>query len=253
VLALWHAESLELMRALPAACVDGVITDPPYSSGGAFRGDRVTRNATAKYISGEDRHLYAHDFHGDTRDQRGFAYWCTLWLSEAYRLTKPGGIVALFIDWRQLPTLTDAVQAAGWSWRGVAVWDKKAGRPQKGRFKAQAEFIVWGSKGGMPLDGPCHHGVFRCTVPRGKSHPTEKPVDMLRDVVKIARPGGVILDPFMGSGAVGEAALSEGYGFLGCELSAHYAEASAARLAQITSTIAPERRTQLDPILAGAA
>ena len=57
----------------------------------------------------------------------------------------------MFIDWRQLPAATDALQWAGWIWQGTAVWDKGNSRPQKGRFRQQAEYIVWGSNGDMPI------------------------------------------------------------------------------------------------------
>ena len=66
------------------------------------------------------------------------------WLQDARRIAKPGAPVCLFIDWRQLPAMTLALQWAGWTWRGVAVWDKVASRPQKGRFRQQSEYIVWG-------------------------------------------------------------------------------------------------------------
>ena len=50
------------------------------------------------------------------------------------------------------------------------------------------------------------------------------------DVVRICEPGGLILDPFTGSGTTGVAALRLGYRFLGCELQPEYAEIAKARL-----------------------
>ena len=51
----------------------------------------------------------------------------------------------------------------GLIWRGTAVWDKGNSRPQKGRFRQQAEYIVWGSNGDMPISRPvpCLPGVFK--------------------------------------------------------------------------------------------
>lgn len=74
----------------------------------------------------------------------------------------------MFIDWRQLPAATDALQWAGWIWRGTAVWDKGNSRPQKGRFRQQAEYIVWGSNGDMPISRPvpCLPGVFKYGNPK---------------------------------------------------------------------------------------
>jgi DNA modification methylase len=53
------------------------------------------------------------------------------------------------------------------------------------------------------------------------SHPTVKPVDLMRWLVRLVTPpGGLVLDPFMGSGSTGIAALAEGFRFVGCELDA---------------------------------
>ena len=225
-------DALALLRALPDECVDAVVTDPPYSSGGAYRGDRLgsTRH---KYVLGRTK-LVRPDFAGDNRDQRAYGYWCALWLAECLRIAKPGAPICVFTDWRQLPTTTDAVQAGGWVWRGVGVWDKTVGcRPAKGRFAAQAEFFVWGSKGPMPFERgvACLPGVFACTVkPAEKAHQTGKPSALMRDVVRICRDGGVVLDPFAGSGTTGVAALASGRRFLGAELSPDYYAIARARL-----------------------
>ena len=55
--------------------------------------------------------------------------------ADARKLCKPGAPVCMFIDWRQLPAASDALQWAGRIWRGTAVWDKGNSRPQKGRFR----------------------------------------------------------------------------------------------------------------------
>ena len=70
---LYHGEALAMLREMPDASVDAVVTDPPYSSGGAFRGDRVTKTSD-KYVGNDVARVYA-EFSGDTRDQRAFAYW----------------------------------------------------------------------------------------------------------------------------------------------------------------------------------
>ena len=51
------------------------------------------------------------------------------------------------------------------------------------------------------------------------AHPTVKPVDLMRWLCRLVTPkGGLVLDPFMGSGSTGVAALSEGFRFLGMEI-----------------------------------
>ena len=54
-------------------------------------------------------------------------------------------------------------------------------------------------------------------------HPTVKPTDLMRQLVRLVTPpGGVVLDPFTGSGSTGKAAILEGFQFIGCELTEDY-------------------------------
>ena len=57
----------------------------------------------------------------------------------------------------------------------------------------------------------------------GNTHPTVKPTDLMRYLCRLVTPpGGIVLDPFMGSGSTGKAALLEGFGFIGIEREAQY-------------------------------
>ncbi len=235
---LHHGEALAFLQTLPDASVDAVITDPPYSSGGFTRGDRLM-DVRSKYIN-HDVDAVAHaSFSGDTRDQRGYWYWVAVWLGECLRIVKPSGAVALFTDWRQLPTTADSLQAGGWVWRGVVPWHKPSARPIRGRFSNSCEYIVWGTRGGRPLDalGPVAlPGFFSMGTPTGeqREHLTAKPLPLMRELVRIVPNGGVVLDPFMGSGTTGVAAVLEGRDFVGSELTRHYYEVAERR---ITSTV----------------
>lgn len=67
---------------------------------------------------------------------------------------------------------------------------------------------------------------------KGNNHPTVKPTELMRWLVRlITPPGGVVLDPFMGSGSTGKAALIEGFGFIGIEIDAGYYEIAERRVA----------------------
>jgi len=63
-------------------------------------------------------------------------------------------------------------------------------------------------------------------------HPTVKPTALMRYLCRLVTPpGGVVLDPFTGSGSTGKAAISEGFGFVGIEREAEYVEIARARIA----------------------
>lgn len=225
---LYQGDCMEILPTLGK--VDAVITDPPYSSGGMMRGDRMG-STSSKYQSGKYRGLYP-EFAGDTRDQRAFLVWCSLWMGWCLDRTNKGGILACFTDWRQLPTTTDAVQSGGWVWRGICVWDKtEMCRPQKGRYRNQSEYFVWASAGPMADTGPCVPGVYRYPViHKEKHHIAGKPVNLMADMLEIC--GDVILDPFMGSGSTGVAALQKGRKFIGIEKDPAIFEVACRRIEQ---------------------
>ncbi len=236
---LYHGDCLDILAELPSSSVDLVLTDPPYSSGGQYRGDRVS-GGNAKYIKSERAKTYYPEFAGETMDQRSFCYWSHAWLSACLRVTKEGGMIAAFCDWRQVPVLTDAVQAAGWVWRGIMVWDKtESCRPQQGRPRQQSEFILWGSKGRLPTEGPVFPGVLRQAIdPQKKEHPTGKPVQLMMQLAGLAwREDAVVLDPFAGSGTTAAACERLKKRWISCEIQESYIEIATRRLGRPRQTI----------------
>lgn len=227
---IWHGDAFDVLPTLSG--IGAVVTDPPYSSGGAYRGDRAN-STTAKYVR-SDTLAYRPEFAGDNRDQRSFAAWASLWLNAARNASEPGAVLASFIDWRQLPTLTDAVQVGGWTWRGIAVWDKGAGRPREGGFRNSAEYVVWGTSGPLVTHDAYPVGVFRSSIVHSdeKEHIAQKPLDVMKWVLGLARPGSLVLDPFMGSGSTLAAAKSLGMKAIGIEVDERYCEVAANRLRQ---------------------
>lgn len=244
---IYHGNCLPILMQLPSESIDCTITDPPYSSGGMFRGDR-SGSTTQKYVNGGQK-LQHGDFSGDSRDQRGYQRWCALWLSEVHRMTKPGGICALFTDWRQLPVTTDALQAGGFIWRGIVPWDKtEAARPRKGVWRNQCEYLIWGSRGALDDQGECLPGVFRpgaieeedelpglykfSVAGSEKHHIAGKPDKLLQELVKVCRPGGTLLDCFCGSGSGLKAAKEIGRNVIGIEIEQNWCAKSVERCQQ---------------------
>lgn len=235
---LYHGDALKVLAQLPDNSVDAVITDPPYSSGGATQSERKA-SAKSKYESSTIVNGNA-DFVGDQRDQRAYQYWSALWMGEALRICKPSGFIMAFTDWRQYAATADSLQAGGWTWRGTITWSKGLGaeRVQKGRFAQSSEFVLWGTKGAREIDlhgdAPTPRGHIEIAPPRGRNrvHITEKPEGVMRHLMIPLDPHSVILDPFAGSCTTGVAAKSLGHRFIGIEQTRHYCEVGARRLAQ---------------------
>lgn len=219
---LRQGDALRALAELADASAAAIITDPPYSSGGMTTAARQAPVAS-KYVQSGSRRFASADFVGDNRDQRSWTRWCALWLAEALRVTKPGGYCLVFTDWRQLPSLTDALQAAGWTWRGIVAWDKGRGAraPNVRYFRHQCEYIVWGTRGpfdrSVPAPGPLPGCLSFRVRQSDKHHVTGKPTDLMRQLVKVAPPSHLVIDPFMGSGTTGVACKLEGRAFLGIE------------------------------------
>jgi DNA modification methylase len=97
------------------------------------------------------------------------------------------------------------------------------------------------------LEGFAQHAVYteanpqpdrdnRAQTTRANTHPTVKPTDLMRYLCRLVTPpGGIVLDPFMGSGSTGKAALLEGFGFVGIEREEASYTIAAARLARASA------------------
>ena len=227
---LYQGDAMSILQTLPDGVMDAVVTDPPYSSGGVSLSARQSDPAQ-KYQQSGTKKVYP-PMLGDGKDQRSFTAWAALWLSECWRMSKDGSPLLVFTDWRQLPSLTDALQAAGWFWQGIVVWNKRSSRPQIGKFRQQAEYVLFASKGRfIPTSRACLPGIYDYPVIAGqKVHLTSKPVPLLKDLLAVTREKGTILDPFIGGGTTALAALETGRNCIGIELSKEYVALATERI-----------------------
>lgn len=225
---IYHGDCMGVMDGMESESVGVVFTDPPYSSGArnaaTIRNRKSMRRATGEYGAEEW-------IGGDNLTAHGFAMLVRLFGVEALRVTARDGHLFSFMDWRQLPVLQGAIEAAGWSARALLVWDKIHFGMGNG-FRQQAEFILHASKG--TGDNFTRHDlgtVFRDKrQPDSIGHPTVKPTAVVEQCLS-AVPGD-ILDPFMGSGTTLVAAKNLGRRAIGIEIEERYCEIAARRLSQ---------------------
>ena len=82
-------------------------------------------------------------------------------------------------------------------------------------------------------------------MPRKNHHPTVKPTDLMRHLCRLVTPpGGLVLDPFAGSGSTGRGAVLEGFRFIGIEREAAYVDIARRRLTEAAAK-------QATPLLEG--
>jgi len=233
---LYHGDALAILPQLEAGAAQAVLTDPPYSSGGMVRGDRMA-STQSKYVQTDSMSgKQLNSFSGDNRDQRAFLLWSNLWISSALKVVTEGAIIGSFTDWRQLPTMTDALQIGGAVWRGVVPWHKPNGRNTQGRFANNCEYFVWGTNGPrtreLDQQSETLGGFWQENTPRERVHQTQKPIALMQWLARCVLPGETILDPFAGSGSTLIAASAIGRKAIGVELDERNCEIIAKRLSQ---------------------
>ncbi len=229
---IYNGDALRVLSELPTAAAGILLTDPPYSSGGQFRGDRL-QDVHTKYVnthSASGNKLLP--FSGDNRDQRAYGYWMALWLGEARRVLSPGSIAGLFADWRQLPVTTDALQAGGFVWRGIVPWHKPGGRRTQGRWANNCEYVAWGTNGPRGLTGAAPTGFYQVNSPASniRQHITQKPIALMEALLGVSATDETVLDCFAGSGTTLVAARNLDRQAIGIELEEKYCEIAAKRL-----------------------
>lgn len=139
---------------------------------------------------------------------------------------------------------------------GRATSDQRDGGGSAARYFYCAKASSKDRHDGLTNPGPqFQHGATLRTVEnadtKGNNHPTVKPTELMRYLCRLVTPpGGVVLDPFTGSGSTGRGAVLEGFQFIGIELDPDYADIARARIAdaevQRAASVAPDAETQDD-------
>ena len=225
---IYHGDCLAMLSdGVALQGIECVLTDPPYCSGAhesARRGKRpalTPESVTKRPI-----------IEMDTFGVRAYEWMTRRWFMWARNLVVSGGHIACCTDWRMLPWVQLMLELAGWRLTNTLVWDK--GYPGLGSgFRAQHELIALASNGPPRWHSYDFGNVIAATRLTQTEHPHEKPDDLLRPLIQTCTPaGGMILDPFMGSGSTLRAAKDLGRKAIGIEIEEHYCEIAAKRMAQ---------------------
>lgn len=218
------------MRSLPDSSVDAIVTDPPYCSGSVGESQRTS--AKGQGLRSETISRFGW-FVGDNMGTAGLVWLLRAMATEALRVVKPTGSVVVFCDWRMVASIQPAIESAGLRFQGLVVWDK--GHMGLGRgFRCQHELVLHFTMGSPEYHDLATGNVIKTKrVPAlEKEHQTQKPVELMERIIRVVcPPGGSVLDPFMGSGTTGIAAVNCGANFFGCELGAENFEIARHRLA----------------------
>lgn len=219
-------DCLDGLKDIPDKSVDLVVTDPPYGIGiksqGSSKGGVVAKlNPWA--------------------DMCNASLWYSAWLRECLRVIKDDGAVWSFINWRYFTTLQKAALDLGWSIESLLIWDKCTigpGGPKGLRSSYEQVVLLAGPDFRIENRSLADIQRFKWASFKPTGHPAEKPLDLVRWLIRESgKSGGVILDPFTGSGTTAIAAVMEGGSYIGFEMDPNWSEKARKRVGETVDSL----------------
>lgn len=228
---LIQGDAIEALKTVPTGSVKAAVFDPPYPtiSGGSNEGRKNEWDRPKGILTKNDGRIFRHnDISPD------------VYLPEVHRVLADQAHLYLMTNFLGLREgLLSKVHDAGFALHNLLVWRKNNATPNRWYMK-NVEYVVFArkgkafsiaGKGSLTAHEAFDHPLDWPSVPSPRSHPTEKPVDLMETYIRNStEEGDVVLDPFMGTGSTGVAALNLGRRFIGIELDPEYATKAADRL-----------------------
>lgn len=217
---VYHSNALDVLQGIRPETVDLLLTDPPYRTISGGSGPDPKHKRPKGMLKSNDGRIFEHN-------DLSFMDW----LPRVYSVLKPRSHAYIFTNFLNLEELLFSMRAVGFGIHNLLVWKKNNATPNRWYMK-DAEYVIFGRKGAAKAINDCGSKTVLCfDNVRGKSHPTEKPVDLLEHLIlNSTNAGDIVLDPFMGTGSTGVAAKNTGRDFIGCELDQTYFSKAKERL-----------------------
>lgn len=224
---VYNVDALTLLRALPDASVDAVITDPPYGLAG-------------RVFDFPHKHYSAINEEWDT-------FAPTDWMRECGRVLKSGGSVVCFGGRQSIYTFAAEGFRLGWRLVNDITWEKPDAPPNfTGRMMTEStERALWFCPSGegwtynlvtakQMNQGINLRDVWRFPIQRdNRIHPSQKPLTLMERCVSLfTNEGDLVVDPFCGSGTTARACINLARNYLTCDITPQYVTDARNRLAQ---------------------
>jgi site-specific DNA-methyltransferase (adenine-specific) len=232
---LIHANCIDVLRHMPDKSVDCIVTDPPYVI------------STAGCGLARDRQYFKNI--SNTRLDTGFD---PAILDHLLRVARRPNLV-IFASRLQLRDYLNWAHEHDLCWSLIS-WHKTNPLPlTNSAYLPDTEYVFHFTRGKRP--GGNYHSKRQFYVqPVGKSqyaHPTVKPLNIVKNLVLNAATarGQLVLDPFMGSGTTGVAAIQLGQRFIGIEMNGDYLAIAKRRIAQASPDLQPSLKLEAKDIV----
>jgi len=202
-----NGDCLNLLRELPSASIDFVLTDPPYLVNYKSRDGRTIAN--------------------DNDDA-----WLKPAFRQLFRVLRHNSFCISFYGWNKADKFIAAWREAGFRVVGHLAFIKRYTSSERFlRYQHENAYLL--AKGNPQKPARTIPDVLEWKYSGNNLHPTQKPLCILTPLIEsFSNPDDVVLDPFSGSGSVALAAKLSGRQYIGMELDKDYCELAQGRLAR---------------------
>lgn len=212
--------ALNVLATIPDEFFDCVVTDPPYRTISGGNAPTHLNGFRQSVLSRNDGKVFDHN-NIDPSD----------YMPHLFRVLKRGTHAYVMTNVLMLTATIQAARNAGFHFSNLLIWEKNNANANRWYMKNTELTLFLQKPPAIKINNCGSKQIFRCDNPRNKSHPTEKPVALMRHYVENSTaPGGLILDPFAGTAATLLAASQAGRRFVGVEIDPAYYLAACGRL-----------------------
>lgn len=225
-------DCIEVMNQMPPESVSCIVTSPPYNIKNST-GNGLKNGSGGKWPQAELLKGYSH--YDDNMPHDEYVKWQRGCLEAMMRLLKEDGVIFYNHKWRvQGGLLQDRHDiVSGFPVRQIIIWKRAGGiNFNPGYFLPTYEVIYMIAKPDFKLTQGVnkYSDVWEIPQARDNEHPAPFPLELAQRCVE-ASPGGVVLDPFMGSGTTAIAAITKNRNWIGIDLSPEYCTLANTRIA----------------------
>ncbi len=231
---LKNEDCLEFVKTIDEKTIDLVLIDPPYE---------ISRKTGFEASSGEktiERFKMSYEFGSWDKDFSGLEEL----LSTSYKVLKDGGTIICFYDLWKIESLKNNLVSSGFKQIRFLEWIKTNPVPINSKINYltnSREVAVLGIKKSNPtFNSSYDNGIYSFPIchEKGRFHPTQKPLNLIKELVKKhSNENNLVLDFFSGSATTAVACCELNRNFIGCEIDKEYYEKSLLRLKMLGANV----------------
>ena len=230
---IYCGDALELMKEIPPASIDLIVTDPPFAID--FKARRSNYHRTQSRVLEGYNEIPKEKYYQFTKN----------WMLEAFRILKKTGSIYVFSGWTNLKDILNALEEIGFIVINHLIWKYQFGVFTRKKFVTSHYHILFGVKDEKKykFNKIEHYPEDVWFINReywtGEiKTPTKLPLELVKKIILYGSDkGDLVFDPFLGSGSVAIAAKMLNRHYLGFEIVPQYVEFAKKRLKNVQKSL----------------